>query len=403
MGTAFTFIPIQIAALAGVSEREAGLASGSFTPPRSSAARSGSRSPRASPPVTTPRSSAAKTPFAPHSQADSTPRSGSAGVIALLAIPVTFLLIRKDEMAKAVAARAPHPTRSPSLPHDALRHNHHPNHKTGVNNAPHTGHLHRQARTRRGERRPRASRLRGARTDTTGWIAVRGLLSPGLAPIHTPVHRRGQHIGRASAGFFQSIRSRSGGSAQQPATFTQPKLTATTAHSTSRDVQRRAADLHGPPPATRRTLALAKYDTGGQKSCASSLTESRQLADEDLGGYDAFTPARPRRPRPPVAGARLSDGRAVGLTGGCQRSRWHGTSPGWNHQVNVAPGRSGRADDRPRSSRRHPSTAAGHARPPPFAGPQTSDRPPTLHPGVADQNRLFLGDAILQEARDGHP
>jgi hypothetical protein len=29
-----------------------------------------------------------------------------AGVIALLAIPVTFLLIRKDEMAKAIAATA---------------------------------------------------------------------------------------------------------------------------------------------------------------------------------------------------------------------------------------------------------------------------------------------------------
>lgn len=49
---------------------------------------------------------------------------------------------------------------------------------------------------------------------------------------------------------------------EQPATVTQPELIGT-AHSTTGDVQHPAADLHG-PPTTRRTVALAKYDTGGQ-------------------------------------------------------------------------------------------------------------------------------------------
>jgi hypothetical protein len=76
MGSAFAFIPVSIAALAGVAEHEAGLASGLIYIPRSSAARSASRSPRASPPATTTCSCAAGTASTRHSQADSTPLSG---------------------------------------------------------------------------------------------------------------------------------------------------------------------------------------------------------------------------------------------------------------------------------------------------------------------------------------
>ena len=80
-----------------------------------------------------------------------------------------------------------------------------PNHKTGVNNAPH-------------DWSPTPSSQDGKRR-TPPWcgpssrssnrhdrrIALRGLLPPGLAPIHTPVHRRGQLIGRASPGPFNAF------------------------------------------------------------------------------------------------------------------------------------------------------------------------------------------------------
>jgi EmrB/QacA subfamily drug resistance transporter len=106
MGTAFTFIPIQIAALAGVAEREAGLASGLIYTSQELGGALG---------IAIASSIAA-------SQDTTLLRGGDtvraaltgglhsalwvAGVIALLALPVTFLLIRKDEMARAVAATA---------------------------------------------------------------------------------------------------------------------------------------------------------------------------------------------------------------------------------------------------------------------------------------------------------
>jgi EmrB/QacA subfamily drug resistance transporter len=106
MGTAFTFIPIQIAALAGVAEREAGLASGLIYTSQELGGALG---------IAIASSIAA-------SQSNTLLRGGDtvraaltggfhsalwvSGAIALLAIPVTFLLIRKDEMATAVAATA---------------------------------------------------------------------------------------------------------------------------------------------------------------------------------------------------------------------------------------------------------------------------------------------------------
>jgi EmrB/QacA subfamily drug resistance transporter len=106
MGTAFTFIPIQIAALAGVAEHEAGLASGLIYTSQELGGALGIAI----------ASSIAASHYTTLVSSGETVRAALAGgfhsalwvsgVIALLAIPVAFLLIRKDEMAKAVAATA---------------------------------------------------------------------------------------------------------------------------------------------------------------------------------------------------------------------------------------------------------------------------------------------------------
>jgi hypothetical protein len=106
MGSAFAFIPVSIAALAGVAEHEAGLASGLIYTSQELGGALG---------IAIASSIAA-------SHYNTLLRGGDsvhaaltggfhsalwvAGGIALLAIPVTFLLIRKDEMATAVAATA---------------------------------------------------------------------------------------------------------------------------------------------------------------------------------------------------------------------------------------------------------------------------------------------------------
>src|SRR5438132_1050456 len=106
LGTAFTFIPIQIAALAGVAQREAGLASGLIYTSQELGAALGIAI----------ASSIAASHYTTLLRGGDTIRAALtggfhsalwvSGVIALLAIPVTFLLIRKDEMEKAVAATA---------------------------------------------------------------------------------------------------------------------------------------------------------------------------------------------------------------------------------------------------------------------------------------------------------
>jgi EmrB/QacA subfamily drug resistance transporter len=106
MGSAFAFIPVSIAALAGVAEDQAGVASGLIYTAQELGGALG---------IAIASSIAA-------SHANTLLRGGDtaraaltggfhsalwvSGVIALSAIPVTFLLIRKDEMAVAVAATA---------------------------------------------------------------------------------------------------------------------------------------------------------------------------------------------------------------------------------------------------------------------------------------------------------
>jgi EmrB/QacA subfamily drug resistance transporter len=104
MGTAFTFIPISIAALAGVAEREAGVASGLIYTSQELGGALGIAI----------ASSIAASHTATLLRGGDTVRAALtggfhaalwvSGAIALLAIPVTFLLIRREEMDAAVAA-----------------------------------------------------------------------------------------------------------------------------------------------------------------------------------------------------------------------------------------------------------------------------------------------------------
>jgi MFS family permease len=106
MGTAFTFIPIQIAALAGVAENEAGLASGLIYTTQELGGALGIAI----------ASSIAASHYTTLLHGGDTVHAALtggfhsalwvSGAIALLAIPVTFLLIRRDEIAAAVAATA---------------------------------------------------------------------------------------------------------------------------------------------------------------------------------------------------------------------------------------------------------------------------------------------------------
>jgi EmrB/QacA subfamily drug resistance transporter len=106
MGSAFTFIPIQIAAVAGVDKHEAGLASGLIYTSQELGGALGIAI----------ASSIAASHYTTLVHSGETVRAALtggfhsalwvSGAIALLAIPVTFLLIRKDEMAEAVAATA---------------------------------------------------------------------------------------------------------------------------------------------------------------------------------------------------------------------------------------------------------------------------------------------------------
>jgi EmrB/QacA subfamily drug resistance transporter len=107
VGTAFAFIPVSIAALAGVAEREAGLASGLLNTSQQIGGAIGI--------------AIASSVAASHSQ--TLLQSGAAapaaltggfqsalwvlGGIALLAVPVVVLLVRRDELAMGVPSRAP--------------------------------------------------------------------------------------------------------------------------------------------------------------------------------------------------------------------------------------------------------------------------------------------------------
>ena len=106
MGSAFAFIPVSIAALAGVDEHEAGLASGLIYTSQELGGALGIAI----------ASSIAASHYNTLLRGGDTVHAALtggfhsalwvSGAIALLAIPVTFLLIRKEEMATAVAATA---------------------------------------------------------------------------------------------------------------------------------------------------------------------------------------------------------------------------------------------------------------------------------------------------------
>jgi sugar phosphate permease len=109
IGTAFAFIPVSIAGLAGVGSNEAGLASGLLNTSQQLGGAIGV--------------AVASTVAATHFKTLSHAGSGHAealtggfqwafwvcGALALLAVPVTFLLVRDHELAEAVPMTAPQP------------------------------------------------------------------------------------------------------------------------------------------------------------------------------------------------------------------------------------------------------------------------------------------------------
>ena len=106
VGTAFAFIPVSIAALAGVHEQQAGLASGLIYTSQELGGALGIAI--ASSIATSHYKTLLRSGDTVHAALTGGFHSALwvSGAIALLAIPVTFLLIRKDEMATAVAATA---------------------------------------------------------------------------------------------------------------------------------------------------------------------------------------------------------------------------------------------------------------------------------------------------------
>ena len=113
LGTAFAFIPVSIAALAGVAENDAGLASGLLNTSQQLGGAIGVAL------ASTVASAHLKTLLHQGHSASAALSGGFqwafwvCGATALLAVPVTFLLIRRDELVKAVEA-ATHP--DPALP-----------------------------------------------------------------------------------------------------------------------------------------------------------------------------------------------------------------------------------------------------------------------------------------------
>src|SRR5882724_9444599 len=93
-GTAFAFIPVSIAGLAGVSEHEAGLASGLLNTSQQIGGAIG----------VAVASTVAATQFKALTHAGAT--APAALAVGLTAVPATFLLIRRNELAKAAAAMA---------------------------------------------------------------------------------------------------------------------------------------------------------------------------------------------------------------------------------------------------------------------------------------------------------
>jgi MFS family permease len=114
MGTAFAFVPVSIAALAGVAEHQAGLASGLINTSQQLGGAIG----------VAVASTIAATRFTTLVHQGAAPAAAltggfhwafwACGLIGLAAVPVTFLLVRRDELATAVASTSQKPQPAPA-------------------------------------------------------------------------------------------------------------------------------------------------------------------------------------------------------------------------------------------------------------------------------------------------
>jgi MFS family permease len=114
VGTAFAFIPVSIAALAGVAEHEAGLASGLLNTSQQLGGAIGVAI------ASTIAATHASTLLLQGTAPAAALTSGfqwafwACGAIGLCAVPVTYLLIRRDELAVAVASTSQKPQPAPA-------------------------------------------------------------------------------------------------------------------------------------------------------------------------------------------------------------------------------------------------------------------------------------------------
>jgi MFS family permease len=113
IGTAFAFIPVSIAALAGVAEHEAGLASGLLNTTQQLGGAIGVA-------VASTVAAARTSTLLHHGHAAPAAMTGGfhwafivLGLIGLAAVPITAVLVRKRELDEAVAATAAAPTPTP--------------------------------------------------------------------------------------------------------------------------------------------------------------------------------------------------------------------------------------------------------------------------------------------------
>ena len=114
VGTAFAFIPVSIAALAGVAEHEAGLASGLINTSEQLGGAIGIAI--ASTIAATRASTLLHQGAAPAAALTSGFQWAfwACGAIGLAGVPVTYLLIRRDELARAVASTSAKPQSAPA-------------------------------------------------------------------------------------------------------------------------------------------------------------------------------------------------------------------------------------------------------------------------------------------------
>ena len=114
VGTAFAFIPVSIAALAGVAEHEAGLASGLLNTSQQLGGAIGVAV--ASTIAATHASTLLHQGAAPAAALTSGFQWAfwACGTIGLCAVPVTYLLVRRDELARAVTSTSQKPQPAPA-------------------------------------------------------------------------------------------------------------------------------------------------------------------------------------------------------------------------------------------------------------------------------------------------